>query len=68
MYQIFSIDTKKVKVIKIYCIVCNKYKQFKNPKISFIFKKTLRLSIVCSKCGNEDKKYLKKKNEMKILF
>ena len=48
-----------------------KYRKFKNPKISYIFKKTLVLSIICSKCENEDKKYLKKKNQLrywKLLF
>ena len=32
------------------------YRKFKNPKISHIFKKTLVLSIICSKCKNEGKK------------
>ena len=26
-------------MIKIYCIVCYKYRKFKNPKISYILKK-----------------------------
>ena len=63
-------DKKK---LKIYCNVCNKYKKFKNPKMSYIFKKTLSLSIVYSECGllftvsvvMNVKKYLKKKNQMK---
>ena len=29
----FSMDSKKIKIIKIYCLVCNKYRKFKNPKI-----------------------------------
>ena len=32
-----------------------------------LFLKILSLSIVCSKCGNEYKKYLKKKNQLKYL-
>ena len=60
-------------MMKIYCNVCNKYKKFKNPKMSYIFKKTLSLSIVYSECGllftvsvvMNVKKYLKKKNQMK---
>ena len=28
-------------MMKIYCNVCDKYRKFKNPKISYIFKKTL---------------------------
>ena len=31
------------------------YKKIKNTKILTIFKKTLALFIVCSKCGSEDK-------------
>ena len=43
------------------------FKKLKNPKISYIFKKTLGVSIVCSKCGHDYKKYLKKKNQLKYL-
>ena len=32
--------------------VCNKYRKFKKSKIYFL-KKTVSLSIVCSKCGHE---------------
>ena len=39
--------------MKIYCNVCNKYRKFINPKISWIFNKTLSLSIVYSKYGHE---------------
>ena len=34
--KIFSIDSKKVKMIKICCIVCDKCRKFKNPKTSYI--------------------------------
>ena len=34
--KIFSIDSIKVKTIKTYCIVCDKYRKFKNPKILYI--------------------------------
>ena len=50
---------------KIYRNVCNKYRKFKNPKISCIIKKTLGLSSVYSKGGHEYKVYLKKKNQLK---
>ena len=43
----------------------NKYKKFKNPKISYTFNKTLVNSIVCDKCGEMIKKYLKKKNKLR---
>ena len=31
--------TKKIKMKKFYCVICGNYGKFKNPKISFIFKK-----------------------------
>ena len=37
-----------------YCNVCNKSRKFKETIISYIFKKILSLSIVCSKLGHED--------------
>ena len=43
--------------MKIYCNICNKYRKFTNPKITYIKKKkTLDLSIVYSKCGHKCKK------------
>ena len=36
----------------IYSVNCCKHRKFKNPKISYIFEKTLGLSIICSKCQN----------------
>ena len=50
-------------MMKIYCNYCDKDRKFKNSKI-YIFKKTLSLSVVCSKCGNEYKKHLKKRNQL----
>ena len=53
---------------KIYCVICGKYRIFKNPKISYIFqKKTLVLSTICSKCGNEDDKIFKKEESIELL-
>ena len=57
--------TKQVKMKKLNCAICDKYKKFKNRKISYIFLKALVLSIDCSKCNNEDEKYLKKKNQLR---
>ena len=49
---------------KLYSII--KYREFKNPK-TYFFEETV-LSIICSKCKNEGKQYLKKKNRLlKIL-
>ena len=60
----FSI-TKKVK--KLYCVICDKYRKFQEPKISYILEKTLVLSIIFSKCKNEEiyKKYLKNTNQLR---
>ena len=44
---------------KIYCVICGKYRKFKNPKISYIFWERLVFSIICSKCENEDEKLFK---------
>ena len=43
--KIFSI-TKKIEMKKIYCVICGKYRKFKNPKIPYIFKKPFVLSII----------------------
>ena len=50
---------------KIYCIKCNKYRKFKNPKIPYIFDKTLIIPIICDKCGSNDKTYLPNKNRLR---
>ena len=52
---------------KIYCFICGKYRKFENPKISRIFKKTIVLSIVCSKCGNKDENIFKEEKSKEIL-
>ena len=51
---------------KIYCVICGKYRKFKNPKISYIFGKTLVVSIIYSKCENEDENIFKEES-IKIL-
>ena len=51
---------------KIYWIKCIKYRKFKNPKILYIFDKTLVLSIICGKCSAVImEKYLKKMNQLR---
>ena len=44
---------------KFNCVICGKYRKFKNPKNSYIFENTLVISIICSKYKNEDEKALK---------
>ena len=52
---------------KLYCVICGKYRKFEKPKISYIFEKTLILSIICSKCKNEDEKVFKQEEWIWIL-
>ena len=52
---------------KIYCIKYNKYRKFKNSKISYIFDKTLVLSIIVGDCGINDKVPLKEKESIEML-
>ena len=41
---------------KVHCIICSKYRKFEKPKISYFLENTLVLSIISSKCKNEDEK------------
>ena len=52
---------------KIYCTKCEKYKEFKNTKISYICDKTLILSSNCNKCGSEDEETFKEEKSIKIF-
>ena len=45
-------------------VICGNYRKFEKSKIYFL-EKLLVVSIVCSKCENEDEKYLKKKNQLR---
>ena len=38
---------------KIFYIKCNKYRKFKNHEMSYIFYKTLVLSVTRGKCGSK---------------
>ena len=44
---------------KLCCVICGKYRKFKNPKISYNFEKDISFSVICSKCENEDEKIFK---------
>ena len=46
-------------------VICVKYRKFKKPKTSYIFEKTLVVSIICSKCKNEDQKMFKEEDQLK---
>ena len=51
----------------LYCIICNKYKKNEKRKISHLLEKTLVLSVICSKCKNEDEKIFKEEESIEIL-
>ena len=44
-----------------------KYKEFKKPKISYIYYKILLLSIVCNKCRSEEKQLFMEEESIEIL-
>ena len=52
---------------KLYCVICTKCRILKNAKISYIFEKTLVLSIIGSNCENEDEKVFKEEESIDIL-
>ena len=52
---------------KLYCVICNKYKKFEKPKISYLLEKTLVVSIIWSKCKNEDEKVFKEEQSIETL-
>ena len=52
---------------KLYCVICANYRKFEKPKISYLLEKTLVLSIICSKCKNEEEKIFKEKEPIEIL-
>ena len=52
---------------RLYSIVCGRYKKFEKPKISYLLENTLVLSIIFSKCKNEDEKLFKEEESIEIL-
>ena len=48
---------------KLHRVICDKFRKFQNPKISYIFEKSLVLSIVWSKCKNEGEKIFKEEGK-----
>ena len=52
---------------KIYCFICDKYRKFEKPKISYLLEKTLVLSVIFRKCKNEDEKLFKEEYSIEIL-
>ena len=52
---------------KLYYVTCGNYEKIEKSKISNILEKTLVLSIICSKCKNEEEKIFKEEESIKIL-
>ena len=52
---------------KLCCIICGKYKKFEKLKISYLSEQTIVLSIICSKCNNNDEQLFKVEESMEIL-
>ena len=52
---------------KLHCVICGKYRKCEKPKISYLLEKKLVLSIICSKCKNEDEKLFKEEESIEIL-
>ena len=52
---------------KLCCIICGKYKKFEKPKISYLSEQILVLSVICSKCNNNDEQLFKAEESMEIL-
>ena len=52
---------------KLYFLSWSKYRKFKKPKILCVLEKTLVLSIISSKCKNEDEKIFRKTESTEVL-
>ena len=51
----------------LYCVVCGKYRKFEITKISYILEKILVLSLIFSKCKNEDEKIFKEEESIEVI-
>ena len=52
---------------KLHCVIFGKYRKFEKSKISYLLEKTWVLSIISSKCKNEDEKLFKEQQSIEIL-
>ena len=51
----------------LYCDIWSKCRKSEKPNISYIIGKTFALSVICSKCRNEDEKIFKEEKPIEIL-
>ena len=52
---------------KLFCVICGKYRNLEKTNISYLLENALVLSIICSKCKNEDEKIFKEEDSIEIL-
>ena len=50
----------------LYCVICGNYRKSEKPAISYILEKTLVLSIICTKCKNEDENIFQEEESIEI--
>ena len=50
---------------KLHCVICDR--KFEKPKMLYLLEKTLLVSMICSKCKNEDEKLFKEEESIEIL-
>ena len=51
----------------LYYIICAKYRKFEKRKMSCLLERTLVLSIIRSRCKNEDEKLFKEEEPIEIF-
>ena len=51
---------------KLYCIIYGQYRKLEKPNVIYLIK-ILVLSIICSKCKNDEGKIFKEKESIEIL-
>ena len=52
---------------KSYCIKCNGYRKFEEPKIRWIFDKTA-FCVICDKCESKEEKIFKEEHLIEVLI
>ena len=53
---------------KLCCVICGKYRKFEKPKTSYLLQNTLVLSIICSKCKNQNERVLKEEDSIENIL
>ena len=53
---------------KLCCVICGKYRKFEKSKTSYLLQNTLVLSIICSKCKNQNERVLKEEDSIENIL